>query len=60
METLTFIQIRHRADNSLSMPTPKAAPAKMIADARLATIVPTDMVARAAGEKCRSVFVERP
>ena len=34
IETLTFIQIRHRADNSLSVPTQKAAPAKMIASTR--------------------------
>jgi hypothetical protein len=51
IETLTFIQVRHRADNSLSVPTQKAAPGEMIAGARLATVVLPDMVATVADEK---------
>jgi len=33
MGIFTFIQIRHRAENSLSKPMQKAVPAKMIASA---------------------------
>lgn len=58
MLTLTFIQGRHRADNSLSAPTQKAATAKMIAVAGLATVVEADMVSAVAGEKTRSVFID--
>jgi len=58
METLTFIQVRHQADNRLSKPTQKAAAAKMIAVAGLATVVEADMVSTAAGGKTRSVFLD--
>jgi hypothetical protein len=57
MENLTFIQIRHRADNSLSPPTQKADTAKMIAAPGLAVFVQADMVTPAAGEKTRSIIV---
>jgi hypothetical protein len=57
MGILTFIQVRHRAENSLSIPMQKAVPAKMIAGRGLATVVPADMVSPAAGEKRRSIIV---
>jgi hypothetical protein len=56
MGTLTFIQVRHRADNSLSPPTQKAKTAKMISAPGLAVVVQADMVWRGAGEKSRSVI----
>jgi glutathione S-transferase len=51
MEILTFIQFRHRADNSLSKPKQKAAAEKLIATPGLATVVHADMVTAASGEK---------
>jgi hypothetical protein len=57
METLTFIQIRHRADNSLSPPTQKAKTAKMIAGPGLAVVVQADMVWFPAREKTRSIII---
>lgn len=56
MEILTFIQFRHRADNSLSKPMQKAAAAKLIATPGLATVVQADMVTPASGEKTCSVL----
>lgn len=55
MEILTFIQFRHRADNSLSKPMQKAATTNLIATRGLATVVQADMVTPTSGEKTRSV-----